>query len=202
MSIFPETPRELIRSLGELDKEADDDHWAKFVELYEPAIRAFIRLQDSDVPPADCDDLVQETLVRLVPIIRNRTFDPEKGHFRNLVTVIVRRLMIDRLRRLAVRQGKGTVPLDDVELAAPTLAADALVDMKWRLACHHAAIEQVFAHSALSEQSRKIYLMSEAEGLAMKEIAHRLGLAPNAVRRIASRVRKMIAAVEGVYGAC
>ena len=68
--------------------------------------------------------------------------------------------------------------------------------MKWRLARHHAAVEHVFAKSALSEQSRRVYLMSEVEGLAMKDIAAKLGRAPNAVRRIASHVRKMISAVE------
>ena len=53
----------------------------------------------------------------------------------------------------------------------------------------------MFAHSALSEQSRRIYIMSTDEGLSTKEIAQRLGLKENAVRTIRSRVAKMIAAV-------
>ena len=198
MAIFPQTPRTLIRSLGELDAATDEARWARFVELYEPAIREFMRLQDPDIPAADRDDLVQEAFTRLVPALRNRVFDPRKGKFRTFLSVIVRRLMIDRYRALSARTG--AVPLDDaVEPAAETPAAAALVDMKWRLARHHAAVEHVFAKSALSEQSRKVYLMSEVDGLAMKDIAAKLGLAPNAVRRIASRVRKMIAAVEAEY---
>ena len=199
MAVFPTTPRTLIRSLGELDAATDEARWARFVELYEPAIREFIRLQDPDVPAADRDDLVQETFARLVPALRNRVFDPKKGRFRNFLATVVRRLMIDRLRAQSARWTDGTVPLADVEPAAETPVAAELVDMKWRLARHHAAVEHVFAKSALSEQSRRVYLMSEVEGLAMKDIAAKLGLAPNAVRRIASRVRKMIAAVEGEY---
>ena len=199
MAVFPTTPRTLIRSLGELDAATDEARWARFVELYEPAIREFIRLQDPDVPAADRDDLVQETFARLVPALRNRVFDPKKGRFRNFLATVVRRLMIDRLRAQSARRTDGTVPLEDVEPAAETPAAAELVDMKWRLARHHAAVEHVFAKSALSEQSRRVYLMSEVEGLAMKDIAAKLGLAPNAVRRIASRVRKMIAAVEAEY---
>ena len=199
MAIFPQTPRTLIRSLGELDATMDEARWARFVELYEPAIREFIRLQDPDIPAADRDDLVQETFARLVPALRNRVFDPKKGSFHTFLSVIVRRLMIDRLRTLSARRTDGAMPLADVEPAAETPAAAELLDMKWRLARHHAAVELVFAKSALSEQSRRVYLMSEVDGLPMKDIAAKLGLAPNAGRRIASRVRKMIAAVEGEY---
>ena len=199
MAVFPTTPRTLIRSLGELDAVTDEARWARFVELYEPAIREFIRLQDPDISTADRDDLVQETFARLVPALRNRVFDPKKGRFRNFLATVVRRLMIDRLRAQSARRTDGMVPLEDVEPASETPAAAELVDMKWRLARHHAAVEHVFSKSALSEQSRRVYLMSEVEGLAMKDIATKLGLAPNAVRRIASRVRKMIAAVEGEY---
>ena len=197
MAVFPETPRTLIRSLADLAAGADEAAWARFVELYEPAVREFVRLQDPDMPAADRDDLVQEAFARLVPALRNRVFDPRKGRFRTFLSVIVKRLMVDRYRALSARTG--AVPIEDAEPVAETPAAAALVDMKWRLARHHAAVEHVFAKSALSEQSRKVYLMSEVEGLAMKDIAAKLGLAPNAVRRIASRVRKMIAAVEAEY---
>ena len=199
MAVFPNTPRTLIRSLGELADRADEAHWARFVELYEPAIREFVRLQDPDIPAADRDDLVQEAFARLVPALRNRVFDPGRGRFRNFLATVVRRLMIDRLRARAARRTDGAVPLDDVEPVAETPAAAELVDMKWRLARHHAAVEHVFAKSALSERSRRVYLMSEVDGLAMKDIAVKLGLASNAVRRIVSRVRRMIAAVEAEY---
>ena len=197
MAVFPETPRTLIRSLADLAAGADEAAWARFVELYEPAVREFVRLQDPDMPAADRDDLVQEAFARLVPALRNRVFDPCKGRFRTFLSVIVKRLMIDRYRALSTRAS--AMPIEDAEPVAETPAAAALVDMKWRLARHHAAVEHVFAKSALSEQSRKVYLMSEVEGLAMKDIAAKLRLAPNAVRRIASRVRKMIAAVEAEY---
>lgn len=199
MAVFPQTPQTLVRRLGDLEAANDEALWARFVELYEPAIREFVRLQDPDMPSADRDDLVQEAFARLVPALRNRVFDPKKGRFRTYLAVTVRRLMIDRLRALTARRTAGAVPLEDVEPVAETPAAAMLVDMKWRLARHHAAVEHVFAKSALSEQSRKVYLMSEVDGLAMKDIAAKMGLAPNAVRRIASRVRKMIAAVEAEY---
>ena len=199
MAIFPQTPKTLIRRLGELEAVDNEALWARFVELYEPAIREFVRLQSPDMPAADRDDLVQDVFARLVPAVRTRAFDPQKGRFRAYLAVTVRRLMIDRLRALSARRISDAVAIDDVEIEAETPTAAALVDLKWRLARHHAAVEHVFAKSALSEQSRRVYLMSEVDGLAMKDIAAKLGIAPNAVRRIASRVRKMIAAVEAEY---
>lgn len=199
MPIFPQTPRTLLRRLSDLKAGDDEAGWARFVELYEPAIREFVRLQEPDMPDADRDDLVQDVFARLVPAVRSRTFDPAKGRFRTYLAVTVRRLMIDRFRARAARRVSDTLPIGDLEPVADTPTAAALVDMKWRLARHHAAVEHVFARSALSEQSRRVYLMSEVEGLAMKDIAAKLGLAPNAVRRIASRVRRMIAAVEAEY---
>ena len=196
MAVFPETPRSLIASLAEADSPEDNARWARFVELYEPAVREFIRLQDPDLAAADADDLVQETMTRLVPALRDGVFDPKRGKFRTYLAVIVKRLMIDRARARQVRPLATSEPLGEREPEAELPTAAALLDMKWRLARHHAAVEFVFAKSALSQQSREVYLLSEVEGLKMKDVAARLNLAPNAVRRIASRVRKMIAAVE------
>lgn len=201
MAVFPQTPRTLLASLADLDAKAEEAAWERFAELYEPAIREFVRLQGPDMPKADVDDLAQETLVRLVPVLRERRFNPGKGRFRTLLAVIVRRLMIDRLRALAVRPAGAALPLEEVEVAAETPTAAALLDMKWRLARHHAAVERVFSRSALSEQSRRVYLLSEVENLSDKEISKRLGLACNAIRRIRSRVKKMVAAVESALQA-
>lgn len=198
MPIFPQTPRSVLRRLGENCVE-EERLWARFVELYDPAIRSFIHLQEPDIPPEDVDDLVQESLARLVPVIRDKAYDFKKGRFCTLVAVTVRRLIIDRARARTVRRAEHTIPLDEAELETTAPSVAALIDMKWRLARHHAAIEQVFTKSALSDQSRRAYMLIEVDGLSITEVAAKLNLQPNAVRRIVSRVRKMIAGVEAEY---
>jgi len=199
MSVFAPTPHDLIHSLKEVDAEHDEARWARFVELYEPAIREFIRLQDPDIPKADRDDLVQETFARIVPSIRNGVFDPARGRFRNFLSTVVRHLMIDRLRTQAIRRSPTALEAAERLSGSEAPAAGELLDIKWRLARHHAAVERVFSQSALSEQSRRIYAMTEIDGLSVREISARTGLAANAIRRILSRVRRMIAAVESEY---
>ena len=86
-----------------------------------------------------------------------------------------------------------------METADACLDPAASVDIAWRLARHQAAEQLVLTRSALQEQSRRIYLMSTADGLSAREIGQRLGLAENAVRAIRSRVAKMVASVEAQY---
>ena len=201
MGLFAETPGTLIRRLSDYAAGEGEAEWARFAELYEPAIREFVRLTEPTMPDADLDDLEQEVFLRIVQALRAGAYDPARAKFRTWLSTVIRRLMIDRYRERSAHRTAETVSLEAVGLepAAETPDAATLADMKWRLARHHAAVEHVFAKSALSQQSRQVYLLGEVEGLAPKQIAARLGLAPNAVRRIKSRVEAMIAAVESQY---
>lgn len=192
--LWPQTPRSILSRIASLSAGEDEAEWARFVELYGPAIDRFVRMQDPDIPDADVEDMVQDTLAKLVPLLRKRAFDPRRAKFSTWLGTIVRRQMIDRLRRRSVRNMDAQVQLTpDMEEQADSDPA-AKIDRDWRLACHQAAVRHVFAKSALSLQSRRIYQMSTADGLSAKEIARQLGLKENAVRAVRSRVAKMIAA--------
>ena len=185
----------MLTRIASLADGEDEAEWARFVELYGPAIDRFVRMQDPDMPDADVEDMVQATLAKLVPLLRKRAFDPRRAKFSTWLGTIIRRQMVDRLRRRKARNLDAQVPLTPDMMPFDDSDPAEKIDRDWHLACHQAAIRHVFAHSALSEQSRRIYRMSTEDGLSTKEIAHRLGLAENAVRAIRSRVARMIAAV-------
>lgn len=182
--------------IADLAAGEDEAEWARFVELYGPAIGKFVRLLGSDIPEADVDDMVQETLVKLVALLRDKAFDPQRAKFSTWLGAIIRRQMVDRMRRRQARKLDSHVQLDDEIPAAADSDPAAKLDVVWRLARHQTAVRQVFTKSALSLQSQRIYLMATADGLSPKEIARRLGLKENVVRSIRSRVAKMIEAVE------
>jgi RNA polymerase sigma factor (sigma-70 family) len=193
--LWPQTPRSILTRIASLSAGEDEAEWSKFVELYGPAIDKFVRLQDPSIPDADVEDMVQDTLAKLVPLLRKQAFDPQRAKFSTWLGTIIRRQMIDRLRRRNVRNMDAQVQLTP-EMAAPADSDPAeAIDRDWRAACHQAAVRHVFTHSALSEQSRRIYLMSTEEGLSTNDIAKQLGMSANAVRAIRSRVARMIAAV-------
>lgn len=195
-SLWPQTPKSLLTRIADLADGEDEAEWARFVELYSPAIGRFIRLLDPDMPDADADDMVQDTLVKLVSLLRGKVFDPQRAKFSTWLGAIVRRQIVDRMRRRQARKLDSHVPLDiEIPSAADSDPA-AKLDIAWRLARHQTAVRHVFTKSALSLQNQRIYLMATADGLSPREIAQQLGIKENVVRAIRSRVAKMIEAVE------
>lgn len=201
MGLFPETPKSVIRRLAELKKGTDEAAWERFAELYRPAIREFVRISSPMLQEADVEDVTQDVFARLVTAFRQGAYDSRKGRFRTYLSAIVRRILIDRARRLAVRfSPTHALPLEIAEnLPAETPDAAVLADLNWRIARHQAAVAHVFSKSALGEQARRVYVLSKTEGLSAAEIATRIGIKPNAVRAILSRVERMISAVEDEY---
>ena len=74
--------------------------------------------------------------------------------------------------------------------------AGTVLDVKWRFACHQAAVSRVLTQRALSVQSREVYRLATVEGLSNNAAAKRLGMSAAAVRMVRSRVERMVAAIE------
>lgn len=202
MGLFPETPKTVLQRISDLQNGTDESAWERFSELYRPAIREYVRITSPALPESDVDDVVQDVFARLVTVFRQGAFKHEKGRFHAYLSAIVRRILIDRARRLAVRfDSSKAVSIEDADdlVVAETPSAAVLADLNWRIARHQAAVAHVFAKSALGEQARRIYVLSETEGLSASEIGKRLGLKANVVRAIRSRVAKMISAIEDEY---
>ena len=202
MGLFPKTPKTVLQRISDLQNGTDESSWERFSELYRPAIREYVRITSPALPESDVDDVVQDVFARLVTVFRQGAFKHEKGRFHAYLSAIVRRILIDRARRLAVRfDPSKAVSIEDADdlVVAETPSAAVLADLNWRIARHQAAVAHVFAKSALGEQARRIYVLSETEGLSASEIGKRLGLKANVVRAIRSRVAKMISAIEDEY---
>lgn len=136
----------MIRRLAELKKGTDEAAWERFAELYRPAIREFVRISSPMLQEADVEDVTQDVFARLVTAFRQGAYDSRKGRFRTYLSAIVRRILIDRARRLAVRfSPTHALPLEVAE-SLPTETPDAavLADLNWRIARHQAAVAHVF----------------------------------------------------------
>ena len=198
MNIFPETPQALLKKIAELSNGADEIVWKELIELYAPALRLFVKLRDSNLPDADVEDVVQEVFIKLVEVLRRQAYDNARGRFRAYLAVMVRRILVDRYRRRMARpdMDAAAAAIEELDREAASPDAGTILDAKWRLACHIAAERHVLEKSAISDQSREVYRLSSAEGLSNAQIAKRLGLKENSVRRIKSRVAAMVEAIE------
>ena len=197
--VFPRTPRRLLRKISELAAGKDDGAWARFVEMYAPALRNFVLMTTPDISAVDVDDIVQETFVRLVDVLREGGYDYRRARFRTYLATILRRLAIDLYRRRIVRQEERFTAETAAALRDQGLDPAAVIDAKWRLSCRKAAEESVLEHSALAPKSKELWKMVSEKGMAVKDAAKALGIPPNTASKTKRRVEAMIAAVEAEF---
>ena len=194
MSALPDTPVTLIARMAAQVTGEDEAGWVRFFDLYQPVIRHFAQAAGAKM---DLEDIAQDVLIKLVEVFRHGIYTPEKGRFRAYLAAITRREVISRWQKAQVRADGRHVPLDDVQLAVPPEAA-AVLDAKWRLAQHAAAVEHVLTRTALAQKSKDVYRAYVLEGRPIGEVAKAFGIPRNSVSQIKTRVEAMIADFEAM----
>jgi len=194
MAVFPETSYTLLMKLAVAVTGGCEPEWARFFEMYAPAIRRFAELNDRVHDP---DDVVQEVYLQLVKVFRSHSYDAEKARFRTFLAMMIRRQLISMYRKDSVRPcGQPAVSIDDVadELSVSATQGDAL-DETWARAVREAAVAHVLTKTPLSEQSRGVYRALTEEGASVEDVSRRFGLTRNAVGVIKFRVESRIETV-------
>lgn len=197
MSRIPETPVTLIARMAAQVTGEDEATWVKFFELYQPVIRHFAEFAGAR---SDADDVVQDVLLKLVDVFRSGAYRPEKGRFRAFLATITRREVINRWQKAQARAADRHVSLNRTaaqEIAVPPEAAE-ILDAKWRLAQHAAAVEHVLTRTALAQRSKDVYRAYVLEEKPIGEVAKAFGVSRNVVSQIKTRVDAMIADFEAM----
>lgn len=197
MSKIPDTPVTLIARMAAQVTGEDEAMWVKFFELYQPVIRHFAEFAGAR---SDTDDVVQDVMVKLVEVFRSGTYRPEKGRFRAFLATITRREVINRWQKAQVRAADRHVSLNRTtaqEIAVQPEAAT-MLDAKWRLAQHAAAVEHVLTRTALAQRSKDVYRAYVLEEKPIGEVAKEFGIPRNTVSQIKTRVDAMIADFEAM----
>jgi RNA polymerase sigma-70 factor (ECF subfamily) len=200
MGAFPDTPVTLLARIAveATGQRTDEAAWVRLFNLYAPAIRRFAELQGT--PSAESEDVTQDIFLRLVAILRGGRYRADAGRFRCYLATLVRNELVSRWRKVQARAA--CVPLDavpDEAIATLPPEAAALLDAKWRLARHEAAVEHALTKTALSRQSREIYRAYALEGRPIDEVASAFGVSRNLVAQIKVRVNRMVASLEAEY---
>ena len=197
MSVFPETPCTLLVKLAaQMTGRYDEFAWQRFFELYQPAIVKFAENQGA---AADAEDIAQQILLKLVDVLRAGRYSGDAGHFRSYLATLIRREVIDFWRAANARGGMRMVSLDDEDAAVePTVESEtvAIIDVKWRLARHEAAVEHVLTRTMLPAKTKAIYRAYAVEEEPIKSVASRFGVSEDVVYQTKSRVARMVAAIE------
>ncbi len=197
MSLFPDTPKTLLDELA-LDGQLDEAKWQRFDELYRPVVAAFVVQRYPALADAS-DDIVQETMVRLVMTLRERKYAAGRARFRTYLGALVNNLAVDILRR---RKRFANLLLDTVDWVSPQPTDApmlALLDRQWQESCYKAARRHVLHHVPLPPHYADVWRALE-KGDQPAAIAARLGVTPSFVRQVKHRVGTLISTTIATYG--
>ena len=205
MSSFPATSVTLIQKIKTLAPGEDGTAWVRFWDTYSLAIRRFAALKGGE---ANADDIVMTVLGKLVNVLRDGQYTPEKGAFHSyLATMIVNEVHMQH-RKDIVRKADQHLSLDapvggnddgsDMTLADTLQTTVTPADMyedDWRQAVLASAVDHVLTKTALSTRDRAVYRTYVQEGRPLAEVAARFKLSRNSVSQIKTRIDKRIVAV-------
>jgi len=192
MSTFPQTSFSLIAKIKDLPPGEDGAAWARFWELYEPAMRAFAIFKGAG---SDADDIVMTVFGKLVDFLRGGQYDPAKGRFHSYLATMIYNEVHMQHRKDTVRKVDAHVPMDENLAESLVALADDEVDADWQRAVLQAAVEHVLAKTALSERDRAIYVFYVQERHTIEETAEKFRLTRNNVSQIKTRIEKRITAI-------
>lgn len=130
---------------------------------------------------ANADDLAQKTCARALE--RADQFDPTT-HLDRWMFTMARRIWLNEIRADVVRRGNGLVPVEDIDLAAQNLPAEANIY----------AGEVFKAIGTLPESQRETVMLVYVEGYAYKEAAEMLDIPIGTIMSRLAAARKTIAA--------
>lgn len=201
MSSFPVTSATLIAKIRNLGPGNDSAEWVRFWDSYSLAIRNFAAIKGGD---ENADDIVMLVLGKLLEVLREGHYVPEKGKFHSyLATMIVNEVRMAHRRECARGAGrkismdaKGSDDSDSTiadTLAAPEVSQEE-IDSDWRKAVLQSAVEHVLTRTALSDRDREVYRAYVQQELPIGDVAKRFGISKNSVSQIKTRIERRIVA--------
>ena len=137
MSTFPPTSVSLIAKIRDLPPGEDGAAWARFWELYSPAMRAFAVFKGG---AANADDIVMTVFGKLVEVLRSGQFDQTKGSFHSYLATMIYNEVHMQYRKDEVRKSDAHVPLDEALAESLEAPPSEEVDADWQRAVLQTAV--------------------------------------------------------------
>jgi RNA polymerase sigma factor (sigma-70 family) len=82
--------------ISRLKQECNEDSWEEFFSLYSGLIYQLARRHE--LPDSEAEDVVQETMLKVIKAMKTFTYDPQQGSFKSWLMTITRRSIIDHFR--------------------------------------------------------------------------------------------------------
>lgn len=199
------TSATLIGKIRDLSPGESNVAWVRFWDTYAGAIRLFAARKGGE---NSADDIMMTVLGKLVTVLREGKYSPEKGAFHSYLSAMIVNEVHMMHRKETVRCVEKKVSLDmtipgnnggkDVSLIdtlADEKTSNENLDEDWRQAILESAVEHVLTKTALSERDRNVYREYAQEGKLIDEVAAKYRISKNSVSQIKTRIEKRIVSV-------
>ena len=189
-SLVPSTSTTLLKQLA-----ADSQHvrWSEFVHRYQPMMMEYLRVH---FPGLEAEDVVSETLIALVDVLKNYQYDPDEvGNFHNYLTGILKHKAL----RLC-RQGERRRTLCERVAAEPIMPPEDSEEETYRQSLFNVAVGQFLADESIAPRTKEIFRRTAMKGESPETVAKSFMMERHAVDQIKSRsiakLRTIIEALE------
>jgi RNA polymerase sigma factor (sigma-70 family) len=190
-----ETRPTLIGRLRDSDNPKD---WEDFYLQYADMILRYTYKLGLD--EASAKDVLQETMVALMSILKRFDYDPKKGKFRSYLFTVVRRSSFRSIKR---QQRRNEVSVNVKHADSDTEWIDALAsetdesvvdhdELRWRQSILEQCLENLKADPKLSDETIDIFIAYAVEAGEVQEVADRFNTSTNNVYQIKNRLIKRL----------
>ena len=194
MAILPDTSATLLNDLA-----GDTQHarWGEFVARYRPMMFAYLVER---FPEVDADDVIQETLIALIDVLRSYRYRPEeKGAFHNYLTGVLRHKALRFSEKVSQLRSLRTKFAEDARQTATECDEEARA---FQQSIFEIALQQFLSDDSVQERTKQIFTRVAVNGEKPEVVAAAFGINRNAVdqikNRTLARLKKMIRKLEAV----
>lgn len=187
---FPSTNVEMIRRMGDLNRESA---WREFFSLYETGIRNICR--SWQLGPHDVDELLSQISLRIVRVFASPTFQLT-GYFRGFLRTLIRHEILTFLKqkrqdRHRFMENPEFIIFEDILAGEAQLKASEIEkELIEQLKVLELIIERV--KRRIKDDSWKIYWEIALNERAVKEVAEEFQLSISAIYKVESRVERIL----------
>ncbi len=176
--------------LARIAKGGDPAAWQEFCERYALLIRGFARRHH--LQSADCDEVVQDTLVALAAAMPSFGYDPAKGKFRSYLKTVALHEIYRRLR-----QNQAQVDLEAPEAAIADATTDDRTEHLWEMEWRQYHLRQAMRIVAVefNERDRAAFEDYAIGGAAISEVTAALQMSADQVYQAKSRILKRLSQI-------
>lgn len=177
-----------VTLLMRVKNQDDSAAWKEFVSYYRPFIHMVFH--QMHLGSMEFDDLVQEILIKIWKKLPEHIYDKDRARFRTWLSRLIRNVVLNYLRANRRRDRKHAAVADGSAAGRMVLVEEPeiedIIRKEWTLYIVKLAIERI--KPLFSERSFTAFTMS-MEGHSTEQIAQELGLKPNSVVKLKSRLK-------------